>query len=340
MSRRLTTRPLPRDDRYELPIGEESIVSTAHGVLANDSDPDGQALTALLMSNPANGTLTWNADGSFRFMPAAGFQGTVTFTYSATDGVTQSATATVTLNIQNQAAVAITEIMFNPASGLLTDEWIEVRNTGPGAVNLRGWQFTKGVSFTFPDTSLAAGGSLVVAANLPAFRLLFPAVTNVVGSWTGSLSNRGERIVLENAVGRKIDEVHYADQGDWADRRVEVLGGQSGWAWISGADGTGQSLQLRNLALPNENGQNWASATPTPGAANTAVAATNIAPLIYKVKHSPELPSPTQQVHVTAVFVDDSPTVPTARVTYRTWTRPHIHRYDVDADSMGRLHHV
>jgi hypothetical protein len=314
--------PIAVNDQYDIPIGEETKVSAAVGVLANDTDPDAPSLSAQLVSSPTSGTLVWNADGSFQFTPLAGFTGVVTFTYRASDGVASSAAATVTLNVQNQAAVLISEIMFNAASGQPSDEWIEVRNTGTTPVSLRGWKFTNGVDFTFPDRQLAAGGLLVVAANLPAFQVLFPAVTNVVGPWTGTLSNRGERIELENAVGRTIDSLHYAEQGDWADRRAEVLGGQSGWAWISGADGTGQSLQLRNAALPNDNGQNWASATPTPGASNTAVASTNLAPLIYDVKQSPELPSPTDQVHVTATFVDDSTVAPTARVTYRTWTRP------------------
>jgi len=314
--------PVAVNDRYELPIGEQTTVTAAQGVLTNDTDPDASALSAQLVSSPPSGTLIWNTDGSFRFTPAPGFAGTVTFTYRASDGLAQSAPATVTLNVENQAAVAISEIMFNAASGQPADEWVEIRNTGASAVSLRGWQFTSGVNFTFPDAPLPAGGSLVVAADLAAFRVLFPAVANVVGSWTGGLSNRGERIRLRNALGRTIDEVRYADQGDWADRRAEVSGGQSGWAWISGADGTGQSLQLRNLGLPNDNGQNWASATPTPGSANTGVAATNLAPLIYNVRHSPQLPSPTQQVHVTASFVDELFAPPAAKVTYRTWTRP------------------
>ncbi len=314
--------PVAVADRYEIPIGETTIVTAAQGVLANDIDPDGQTLTALIIAAPASGALIWNADGSFTYTPAPGFSGSVTFTYRATDGTTQSADATVTLNVQNQRAIVISEIMFNAASGQFAHEWIEVRNTGATPVNVRGWQIASGVSFTFPDTTIAGGGALVVAANVPAFSALFPAVTNVVGPWTGGLSNSGEQIQIDNALGKKIDEVHYSDQGDWADRRLEVLGGMNGWAWVSGADGTGQSLQLRNPALPHDNGQNWAIAAATPGAANSAVASTDLAPLIFKVKHTPQLPTPAQQVRVTARFVDELLAPPTARVTYRTWTRP------------------
>ena len=69
-------------------------------VLDNDTDPDNQTLTAALVTDVANGTLALNADGSFTYMPDAGFLGTDMFTYSATDegGNVVNATATITVN--------------------------------------------------------------------------------------------------------------------------------------------------------------------------------------------------------------------------------------------------
>jgi len=200
--------PVAVNDRYELPVGEETSVTAAQGVLANDTDADTPALTAQLLSSPTNGAFTWNTDGSFKFTPNPGFLGSVTFTYRVGDGSAFSGAATVTLNVANQAAIAISEIMFNAASGLPADEWVEVRNTGATPVNLQGWKFSRGINFTFPDAMLAPGGFLVVAANVPAFQALFPAVSNVVGPWTGGLSNRGETVQLDNALGRRIDAVN------------------------------------------------------------------------------------------------------------------------------------
>ncbi|MGE3404662.1 MAG: YDG domain-containing protein [Vicinamibacterales bacterium] len=70
----------------------------APGVLKNDSDPGGGALTAQLVSNVAKGTLALNANGSFTYTPARNWVGTVTFTYKAkdADGL-WSAPATVTI---------------------------------------------------------------------------------------------------------------------------------------------------------------------------------------------------------------------------------------------------
>ena len=71
----------------------------APGVLANDTDPDGNALTAVLAGGVANGTLSLQADGSFTYTPNAGFSGTDSFTYRASDGAATSAPATVTLTV-------------------------------------------------------------------------------------------------------------------------------------------------------------------------------------------------------------------------------------------------
>ncbi len=81
----------------------------APGVLGNDSDPDGDPLTAVLASSPAHGSLTLNADGSFVYTPSTYFYGSDSFTYEASDGTAQSAPATVniTVNHVNQAPVAV-----------------------------------------------------------------------------------------------------------------------------------------------------------------------------------------------------------------------------------------
>ncbi|HLW65289.1 MAG TPA: Ig-like domain-containing protein, partial [Gemmataceae bacterium] len=63
--------------------------------------PTNAPLTAILVSQPSSGTLTLNADGSFTYTPDAGFTGTVTFTYYATDGTNDSNIATVTLDIES-----------------------------------------------------------------------------------------------------------------------------------------------------------------------------------------------------------------------------------------------
>jgi hypothetical protein len=71
----------------------------APGVLANDTDVDGDALTAELVGAPANGTVTLSADGAYVYAPTAGFSGTDAFTYVARDGSAASAPAAVTITV-------------------------------------------------------------------------------------------------------------------------------------------------------------------------------------------------------------------------------------------------
>lgn len=69
------------------------------GILANDTDADSDPLTAHLVTNVSNGTLTLAADGSFNYLPFANFSGSDSFTYYANDGSANSNTATVTINV-------------------------------------------------------------------------------------------------------------------------------------------------------------------------------------------------------------------------------------------------
>ena len=52
-----------------------------------------------MVSGPAHGTLTLNADGSFTYTPAANFNGTDSFTYRANDGSADCNVATVTITV-------------------------------------------------------------------------------------------------------------------------------------------------------------------------------------------------------------------------------------------------
>ncbi|MBW3542692.1 MAG: tandem-95 repeat protein, partial [Planctomycetes bacterium] len=90
--------PTATDDAYA--VNEDTTLNVAAaGVLANDSDADGDSLSAILVSGPANGALVLNADGSFNYTPDPDFNGIDSFTYKANDGATDSNVATVTLTV-------------------------------------------------------------------------------------------------------------------------------------------------------------------------------------------------------------------------------------------------
>lgn len=91
--------PLALSDSYAATKNTKLTVTAAKGVLANDTDPDADALTATLVSGPSKGSLTLRADGSFDYTPAKNFTGTVSFTYKAGDGTDSSEATTVTIAV-------------------------------------------------------------------------------------------------------------------------------------------------------------------------------------------------------------------------------------------------
>jgi VCBS repeat-containing protein len=69
-------------------------------VLANDTDGNGDSLSARIVTKAAHGTLTFNSNGSFIYKSAKGFAGLDSFTYQASDGVASSNVATVNVTVQ------------------------------------------------------------------------------------------------------------------------------------------------------------------------------------------------------------------------------------------------
>jgi VCBS repeat-containing protein len=94
-------RPTGAADSYAAHAGQALTVGVTAGVLANDSDPNGRSLTAALAVGgaPAHGSLMLNANGAFVYTPTAGFTGTDSFIYIASDGLGSSAQTAVTLRV-------------------------------------------------------------------------------------------------------------------------------------------------------------------------------------------------------------------------------------------------
>ena len=91
------------------------------GVLANDFDLNGDALTAALVTGPSNGNVTFSPTGSFTYTPNANFSGLDSFTYCASDA-TSSTTATVYVNVTavNDVPIAVANSYTTPAGTRLT----------------------------------------------------------------------------------------------------------------------------------------------------------------------------------------------------------------------------
>ena len=102
-------------------------MSTAAGVLGNDSDADGDILTAILVSGTSDGTLALNPNGTFTYTPNAGYYGQDSFTYEDSDGARLSNIATATISVTpTGSSVPLTPTSLYTAdfsSGTLDSSW-------------------------------------------------------------------------------------------------------------------------------------------------------------------------------------------------------------------------
>ena len=117
------TAPTVQDDSYNADQNT-SLAVPAPGVLGNDTDAQGDPVTATLATGPAHAaSFTLNADGSFSYTPVAGYLGTDTFTYTAGDGTLTSGTATATITVRPLFPRTGVLDTFNRADGAVGASW-------------------------------------------------------------------------------------------------------------------------------------------------------------------------------------------------------------------------
>ncbi len=94
--------PTVGDDTYTAHPGQTLTVNAANGVLANDADPEGDAIqVAAISSGSAGGSLTMDPDGSFTYTAAAGFVGSENFTLTVADSLGATSSETLAINVVN-----------------------------------------------------------------------------------------------------------------------------------------------------------------------------------------------------------------------------------------------
>jgi hypothetical protein len=143
--------------------------------------------------------------------------------------------------------VVINEVMYDPISQDDADEFVEIHNRSATPVGLAGWRLSEAVSFTFPEgAAIAPGGFVVVGRDRARLLSNYPFLPAAIvhGNWSGSLRNRGERLVLT-----KPDDIQSTNElGAITSRTVHIPVGEVAWRqggrWGKWADGGGSSLEL------------------------------------------------------------------------------------------------
>jgi VCBS repeat-containing protein len=210
---------------------DAALTVAAPGVLTNDSDPEGDALSAALVAEPGHGTLTLNANGSFTYTPAANFNGSDSFTYRAGDGSLTSGLATVTITVTAVNDAPTVTVAAGGTCG--TDGRSGTINLTLGDVDSAASALT--LSATSSNTNLVPNGNLALAGG-GANRTL--KVTSVAGrSGTanvtvtvsdGSATNTVQLTV--QAGGNGLDTLSGGD-------RADLILGLGGNDTLSGGDG-------------------------------------------------------------------------------------------------------
>lgn len=113
--------------------------------------------------------------------------------------------------------VIITEIMYNPPeSGTDSLEYFELHNFHNFPTDISGWNFTQGITYTFPaGTVMPPGGYIVLAKNANAFQTVFGFPPTIVWATNDALTNSGEDIELRDAAGNVKDYVDYLNALPW-----------------------------------------------------------------------------------------------------------------------------
>lgn len=140
--------------------------------------------------------------------------------------------------------IVLTELMYNPQDGGNdTIEFIELYNSGSIGVNLKDWYFASGVTYVFPDITLAAGAYYLIAREPAAMQNTFGITCP---QWSaGFLDDAGEAVVLKDALHQTTDSVYYLPTAPWP----------------TTPNNGGPSLTLCDPTLNNALPESWSAST-------------------------------------------------------------------------------
>ena len=177
--------------------------------------------------------------------------------------------------------LVISKIHYHPMDWWNIDgdklEFIEITNNGDATVDLTGIYFRElGMTYGFPDGAILGGREALL---LCSDSLLFSEYYNTTpfGHFSRHLSNKSENLVLVDAWGNIIDEVHYSDTLPWPPE----------------ADGQGPYLMLKDLSFDNSLPESWTLGDDL----TTTQETVETQPLLY--------PNPTTgEVHIAGVSIE------------------------------------
>jgi len=201
-------------------------------------------ISAELVSSqtPAGGTPTGVSPTALRYTHPISLDHSTHLKARALVGTTWSALNEAVFAVGPVAeSLRISEIMYHPPdTGNPNDpntEYIELTNIGSKTVSLHLARLADGIDFTFSNVELGPGQYLLVVKDREAFTAQYGPGLPIAGEYSGTLSNSGERLELQDALGATIQAITYED------------------GWYETTDGHGYSLTMNDPygAVP----ENW-----------------------------------------------------------------------------------
>ena len=156
------------------------------------------------------------------------------------------------------STVVFNEIMYHPPTNEAEMEWVELHNQMSVDMDISHWSLAGGITYAFAERTIVPGNGYLVVAASPATLMAAAGITNVLGPFSGRLSNSGETLQLLNNNQRVMDSLTYGTDGDWP----------------VAPDGSGVSLAKLNSNGATADASNWCASAQvggTPGAENFPV---------------------------------------------------------------------
>jgi len=237
------TVPVAAGDRFVI-AGNSGASTAVNSILANDTDADGQTLSAVLVSNTTRGTVQLQSNGIFTYTPGANFKGIDRFTYLPNDGFQNGNVATVTILSHNAMNVEklYLQVLGRPPEDAATEFQVNRMNQGVTLGGVASGIFESperldpiiaqmyrdfllreaepaGIAF-YRDVWQRDGGPHNVRANIISSPEFFQSAGGTNAAWVGELY---KRLLGRTAAQFEIDfHVNRLQQG--ASRQVVVLG--------------------------------------------------------------------------------------------------------------------